>query len=396
LLGAYAPLFATAPARRLVAAALLARLAVGMFDVSLILLARDATGSYAIAGGALGAHALAVAASAPLRGRVVDRRGSRAVLPPLVVVNAVTIAALPVAGEAGQGSLIVALAVVCGLCVPPIVACMRLEWQRILGHGDPRLGQAYAFEASAQVGVYIVGPLIAGAFIAISGPEAALVVTAAVALVGGLAFALQTTGPTVAPADREPSAGLMRRPGIRTLVVGTAIADIGLGAIDVGVTAFAQLRGHPGAAGVLLAVFAASSVTSAVVYGARTWITPPGMRLALLVAMGAVCTLPLALADSLIVVSLLLVVAGLPSTAQWATSSLALDDVAPRFGGAEAYTWLSTANGVGVAAGGLLAGVAVERSGTPAAFVAAAAAMALGAALIVARRDTLSVATRQR
>ena len=241
------------------------------------------------------------------------------------------------------------------------------------------------------MGVYIVGPLIAGAFIAISGPEAALVVNAAVALVGGLAFALQTTGPTVAP-----SASPMRRPGIRTLVVGTAIADMGLGAIDVGVTAFAQLRGHPGAAGVLLAVFAASSVTSAVVYGARAWITPPGMRLAVLVAMGAACTLPLARADSLIVIGLLLVVAGLPSTAQWATSSLALDAVAPRSGGAEAYTWLSTANGVGVAAGGLLAGVAVERSGTPAAFVAAAAAMALGAAVLVARRDTLSVATQQR
>ena len=70
-----------------------------------------------------------------------DRRGSRAMLPPLVFVNAATIVALPVAGEAGQGSLIVALAVVSGLCVPPIVACMRLEWQRVLGHGDPRLAR---------------------------------------------------------------------------------------------------------------------------------------------------------------------------------------------------------------------------------------------------------------
>jgi hypothetical protein len=43
-----------------------------------------------------------------------------------------------------------------------------------------------------------------------------------------------------------------------------------------------------------------------------------------------------------------------------------------------------------------LPGVAVERSGTPAAFVAAAAAMAIGAALLVARRETLSVASQQR
>ena len=50
MLAAYAPLFATARARRLVAAALLGRLAVGLFDISLILLTRQATGSYAIAG----------------------------------------------------------------------------------------------------------------------------------------------------------------------------------------------------------------------------------------------------------------------------------------------------------------------------------------------------------
>ena len=396
MLGAYAPLFATARARRLVAAALVARLAVGMFDISLILLARNATGSYALAGGALGAHALAIAASAPLRGRIIDRRGARSVMPPLVVANAATIAALPPAGETGEGWLIVVLAAISGLCVPPIVACMRLEWQRLLGRGDPRLSQAYAFEAAAQVGVYIVGPLIAGFAISLDGPEAALAVNAVVALAGGTAFALQTGGPLVAAANREPSASPIRRPGIRTLVVGTAIADIGLGAIDVGVTAFAQQRGHPGAAGLLLAVFAASSVVSAVLYGARTWVTPPGRRLAVLVAMGAVCILPLALADSLIAIGLLLVVAGLPSTAQWATSSLTLDDVAPRSGGAEAYTWLSTANGVGIAMGGLLAGVAVERSGTPAAFVAAAISMAVGAALLVARRDTLAIAPQRR
>jgi hypothetical protein len=73
VLATYRPLFATARARRLVAASLLGRLAVGgMLDLPLILLAQEASGSYAVGGAALGVHAAGVALSAPLRGRRVD------------------------------------------------------------------------------------------------------------------------------------------------------------------------------------------------------------------------------------------------------------------------------------------------------------------------------------
>jgi predicted MFS family arabinose efflux permease len=131
-------------------------------------------------------------------------------------------------------------------------------------------------------------------------------------------------------------------------------------------------------------------VLGGVVYGARTWRSPPGRRFALLVVFGAVTMVPLALADSVIVLVPLLGVAGLPATAQWATSSLALDSVAPRAGGAEAYTWLSTANAVGFAVGGLLAGIVIELSGTSAAFLAGAALVAPAALVLVARGRTLS------
>jgi predicted MFS family arabinose efflux permease len=214
VLGAYAPLFRAARARRLVAVSLLGRLAVGMFDLALILLAQDATGSYALAGAAVGVFGAAIAVSAPLRGRVVDRRGARAALPPFVLVNAAAIAGLPLAAESGGDWLILLLAGAAGISVPPLVP-------------------------------------------------------------------------------------------------------------NVAVTAFAQQRGEPGAAGALLALFAASSVVGGAVYGARSWSSPPARRLVLLVGGGAATMIPLALADSLLALALLVVVAGLPSTAQWATSSLA-------------------------------------------------------------------------
>jgi MFS family permease len=390
VLAAYAPLFSTTRARRLVAASLLGRLAVGMFDLALILLAQATTGSYAVAGAALGAHAAGIAVSAPVRGRLVDRHGARAALPPMVVVNAATIAGLPLAAESGAGWLIVLLAGTAGLCVPSLVAAMRIEWQRRLGQGDARLDQAYAFEAAAQVALFIVGPLIAGAGVAVIGPGGTLAITAAVALVGGAAFTLQASDtPSGADAERR-GLGPIRLPGLRTLVLATAFADAGLGVVDVAVTAFAQQRGQAGAAGVLLAVFAASSVLGGTLYGARSWSSSPARRLVLLVSFAAVAMIPLALADSLPVLAVLLVVAGLPTTAQWATSSLALDRVAPVANAAEAYTWLSTANAAGVGAGGVLAGAAIEVSGTSAAFLIGAAIVTLGALLLAARANTVS------
>ena len=390
MLTAYAPLFRSACARRLVAASLLSRLSFsGIFILPLVLLAHAATGSYAVSGSALAAHAACFAASAPLRGRIIDRYGARAALPPFVVVNAATIAALPPAAGAGAGWLVVALAGLAGLSIPPMGAAMRLEWQRILGRGDERLSQAYAFEAASQVALFVVGPLSAGVAVAALGIGTTLEISALMAAIAGLAFTLEAGAE---PAREKADCGRLgpiRVPGVFTLVLAAALADTGLGAVELTVTAFAQEHGQSGAAGALLSVFAASSVLGGTFYGSRSWRSPPAFRLAALATVGAAALLPLALAHSLFALACLLVLAGLPSTAQWAASSVALDTVAPPGGAAEAYTWLSTANGAGFAIGGLMAGTAVELAGTAAAFISAAGLVAAAAVVLLARRHTL-------
>jgi MFS family permease len=171
VLSAYRPLFAGAEARRLVAASLLARGGVAVVDLPLILLARETSGSYAVAGLAVGVRAAAVAVTSPFRGRLVDRHGSRRVVPPLVVACALATGLMPAAAALDAAWLIVVLAGCEGGLAPALPAAMRVEWQRMLRAEPERLEQAYAFEASAQVGLYVVGPLAAGALIALGGPS---------------------------------------------------------------------------------------------------------------------------------------------------------------------------------------------------------------------------------
>jgi MFS family permease len=382
MFAAYRPLFARPEARRLVLASTLGRLPFGIFDLPLILLVQEASGSYAVAGAAVGAHAVGVALSAPPRGRLLDRRGSRRALPPLAFAQAATIGGLPLAAAADAVWALVLLSALEGVTAPPLVAGMRLEWQQMLGREDPRLQQAYAFESALQVAVFVAGPLLAGAGIVLVGASATLAACAALALAGGLLFASRARAVPVQAPAAGAGLGPIRLPGVRTLVVATALADVGLGVVDVAAVAFAQERGQPGQGGVLLALFALGALAGGAAYGTRAWTAPPELRLAALMGVAAVLLLPLALADSVLVLAFLLLLAGAPSTAQFATSSHALDGVVPAGADAEAFNWLSTANATGFALGGVVAGVLVETSGTPAAFLAGAGSLALAAAFV--------------
>ncbi len=349
---------------------------------------QDATGSFAAAGVAGGAFSLGVAVAAPLRGRLIDRRGSRAALPAMALISATALAALAVLAGTAPDFVLVLLAGVAGAATPPLVASMRLEWQRLLP--ADQLPAAYALESALQTAVFVVGPLIAAAGIALAGSRATLAATSAVLLAGSVAFAALARTP---PEPAVPGAvSPIRRPGVVTLVLVVALADVGLGGVDVIVAAFADERGSPELAGVLLAVLAAGSVAGALAYGLRAW--PAVAGLVVTGIAGAATVAVLALPDAALPLALLLFVAGTPPAAHWTASSVALDHATGGRGGAEAYTWLSAANSVGIGIGTVVGGAAVEAWGTSTAFLLVAAGPLLAAVVVAVRRATLEVPAR--
>jgi MFS family permease len=387
VLGPYRPLFATADARRVVAASLAGRLGMGAFGLPALLAVEDATGSFATAGVATGAFSLGVAVASPIRGRLIDRHGARAALPPMVAIAGAAlllIAALPGA----PGWVYVALNALAGFTFPSIVAATRLEWQRILGEGSPRLAQAYAFESGAQTAVFVVGPMLAGAGIALLGSRVTLAASAVLLIAGTLVFAAVARAPA---SGRSPlSASPIRRPGVLTLVLSIGLADAGMGGIDVAVPALLSDQGREGLAGIVLAAFAFSAVVGALVYGRRTWPMPMATQLVLIAVASCVATAACAAPATIPLLVFVLLLGGAPTAAQYAAASVALDRAAGGRAGAEAFTWLSTANGVGIAMGSAIAGFASEHWSTDAAFLIAAIGPGLAAVLLLARRATLA------
>jgi MFS family permease len=161
VVGAYRPLFADRAARPLVAASLTGRRSIGIFDLPLIVAVEQVSGSYAVAGAAVGAHAAGLAVSAPARGRLLDRRGTRSALPALVAAQTLSLAALPLLAWTGAAWTLVAASALAGLTSPAFAAAVRLGWQRLLAGRPVLLARAYAFETSAQITVFIAGALVA-------------------------------------------------------------------------------------------------------------------------------------------------------------------------------------------------------------------------------------------
>jgi MFS family permease len=186
----YRGLLALPGALRAFGSAAVARLSFGMAGLSLLLLIHHATGSFAAAGAASGAYS-AGTLTAPVKARLMDRRGQRAVLPVLGLGAAAALLAMVLLALA-RGRNPAAYIVLCaaaGALSPPVGAAMRASWATVTGGGRD-LERAYSLDAATEETLFTAGPLIAGLVVTAAGPVPPLLVTAVLLAAGCLLLAV--------------------------------------------------------------------------------------------------------------------------------------------------------------------------------------------------------------
>jgi MFS family permease len=381
----YVAILRTPHARPLVLASLVGRLSSGAGPLALVLFVQDATGSFAAAGAASAATALANGLLAPLRGRLVDRYGQRRCLPPLALSFAVALVGVVAVARPGPGRVAatVVLAAAAGATVPPLSASMRVLWVSLVGRG-PELQTAYALDAVLEELLFVVGPLLAGTIAAAVDPAAGLLTAAGLALVG-------TTGFVVSPVSRAWSgsqagpagwAGAMASRGMRTLALALAGVGGAIGIWEIGVVAAARREGAIEVAGILLAAWAAASAVGGLWYGAQSWRAAAGRRFLVLLALLALACAPMAAAPSLALLGVVVAVVGLLIAPLESSAFVLAAELAPPGTLTESATWVTTAMNVAAAAGIAAAGALVDQAGVP--FTLAVAWGCTAAALLVA------------
>jgi MFS family permease len=358
----------------LIGATLLARFPIGINALAVVLYLRAERGSFAVAGAVAGALAAGSGVGAPIQGRLVDAFGQRRVLVPLGVVHAGALGALVAGTEAGaSGAVLFACGLLAGFAIPPTSSVLRSMWPSLLRDQPELMQPAYALDSVLIELIFVLGPLL----------------TAVVATV------LEPPSRAMRPDPHRPRAGALgalASPGVRTLVLTSLPAGIGIGICEVALPAFGDAYGAAATAGILLAVWSLGSAAGGLVYGALPN-RPPLDRVHLAVtALLPFGLLTLAAAPSVAVMALLVIPAGMFIAPLLATRNELVGWVAPEGSRTEAYTWPVTSFVGGIAIGSALAGAIVEAASWRTAFLVAGAVAAVGTVVAVARRRTIAEA----
>jgi len=351
---------------------------------------QERTGSFAAAGLVAAAGAVAVAVGSPLTTRLVDRLGTSRVLLGCLAVNVPSALALVALGLGGAP--VIALAAVCalgGLAVPPVSSALRGLWPVLL-RGPAELRAALALDALLLETIFVLGPLLAAAALALASPAALLVASTAATAIGTLAFASQPPARAAAGTGTTGDLlGPLAAPGLRVLLVGAVATGCCFGAVEVALPAFADAEGDASLAALAFAAQALGSAAGGLVYGARSaGHDVRRLYLVLLVAFPPSFAL-LALADSVPALVLVAAVSGCVVAPLTAAETELAGDIAPAGTVTEAYGWMLTGLVAGIAAGNAGAGLLVEHEGWRAAVLAGCVVALLGAAVVLARARTL-------
>lgn len=367
-------------AARLLAGTLTGRLPNATAAIAVVLFVRAEGGTYSLAGALAAVYGVGNAVGQPLLGRLVDLYGQPRVQLPASLVSAL---GMGVFAFSGTDPLPVAYLsmVVAGLFTPPLEGGLRALWPSVLRR-EEQVHTAYAMDAVAQEVMFTVGPLLLTLCASLWSARAALLILNVVGVLGALSVVLSPPSRAWRSAPREAHwLGALRSPGLLALLGAFLFVGIALGSITVAAVSYADDHGGDAVYGWLMAAVGLGALVGGTAYGARRWSGAPERRLRGLVALLAVCYLPLVLMPGAVAMTALAALAGVFLAPCIACAFIIVDRHAPRGTVTEAFSWLVTTFTVGASVGTGLAGPVVERGGAVWGFALPGAAGA--AALVV-------------
>ncbi|MEV8465057.1 MULTISPECIES: MFS transporter [Streptomyces] len=378
--------------------ALLVRIASEGARVALVVLAVDRTGSTGY-GGALSAALLVPSVlAAPLAGALADRVRRRRLFHAGGLVfygTGLGAVALLVGRVPAPAALLVAAAA--GCCTPLLTGGLTSLLSDLLP--PTALSRGFSLDAVSYNLAGMAGPALASGLAVSTGPDRALVLLGAGAVVGGLlVFALplgpRTGGnPALRPADLGAAAVLLvRDPQLRSLTWASGVGQLGIGALPVISVLLAAHYRTPWAAGGLMTALALGSLTGSLAYAWRPWGSrrPERTVIGMLCATGAALAL-VPCADNVAVAAGGFALAGCCTGPLFAALLAGRDRYAPPAVRTQVFTLGAGIKSTFAAGGAALAGC-WQSPGSGSLVLAAAgcqvAAAVLGACLLRGRKET--------
>ncbi|WP_405714564.1 MFS transporter [Streptomyces xanthophaeus] len=381
------------------AAGFVGRMPISMTAIGIITMLSQMRGEYGLAGAVSATFTLSTAFFGPQISRIVDRKGQGRVLLPATGVSVASMGVLLLCAryDAPVWTLFV-FAVLAGT-LPNMAAMVRARWTHVY-RDSPRLHTAFSLESVVDELTFVVGPALSVALSTALFPEAGPLVAVVLLAVGVLLFVPQKrTEPPVHTAGDTAAAGgsAIRNGSVRILALLLVAGGAIVGTVDVVSVAFAEERGAPSSAGIVLSVYAVGSALAGLVFGALDTKVPLPRLLLLGAAGTALTTLPLLLVGNIATLAVAVFFSGIFFAPTMIVVMGMVEKSVPPAQLTEGMTWAITGLSVGVALGAAVSGNMVDAYGPRGGFFVAITAGTAALLLALSARGPLTrrLAARQ-
>jgi MFS family permease len=363
-------------------AGLVARMPLAVLGLGIVLFIQGVSGSYGLAGIVAAVYMIVQAVAGPGIARFVDRYGQSRVMTPIVITHLVSLLLLIFAVylEWWVGFIFV-FAGIGGATVGSVGSLVRSRWSHIVD-SPKKLQTAFSWESVADELLFVSGPVLATVLATVIWPPAGIILSMVTVGVGSLLLYTQkSTEPPPVARTTEAKGHVFSNPGIFAIIIVNIFLGVNFGAIDVIAVAFADELGVKPSAGVLLSALALGSLISGALYGARNWKMVVHHRFGIAVSCLAVGACLMLLANSMLTYGIILVVVGSAIAPSLIGANSVIEQLAPPRRLTEAFAWLGTSLGFGVAFGSAIAGNIIDAHNAKTAMLLPAGCAVLGAVI---------------
>ncbi|HEY7008289.1 MAG TPA: MFS transporter [Jatrophihabitantaceae bacterium] len=385
MLDAYRAVFRAPGTAAFATAGFVMRMPIAIYPIGLVLIISARTGEYGFAGLLSACYVFGGVPGNPLLARLVDRYGQgRMLLPASAVTLGATIAlAFLLEGGAPHWTLMLA-AFVAGFSYLSVGSLVRARWSLALA-GRPELSTAYSLESVLDELIFVVGPLIATLIATHADPVIVLYVCCALIGAGALWLSVQRrTEPPAHPAGAPKHPSALRHRGVVLLCAAMVAMGALFASAEVSMVAFCGQHGHRSLSGLVLALFAAGSGISGLVYGARTWRAGVLTRFRLQASIFAVLPLVFLAATNVAVLAVCAFLVGLGTAPTLITAFGLVEQLVPAASLTEGLAWVITGLNLGYGIGSAVVGSIADAHGARIAFtVTVASALLMGGFALV-------------
>lgn len=386
----YAEIFRVPGTKGFAAAAFIARLPIAMAPIGIVAMLSQARGEYWLAGAVAATFALTNAFAAPQISRRIDRLGQTAVAVPTTIISVIAFVTLLVASRYDWPAWTLFVAAFVAAAMPSVPAMVRARWTEIF-RNRPELNTAFAFESVADELVYIAGASVSVGLSVALFPEAGMLASTLFLALGMAAFILQRSSE---PRVREPErasggSAIMLRP---VQIITLALVFIGtiFAAAEVAAVAITKELGQPTAASLVIGVYAAGSLVVGLIVGALNLQAPKQRLLAISIAIVALTTLPLLVANTVPLLALAIFFSGVAISPTFIMAFGLIERRVPEAMLTEGITWVMAGMGIGMALGAFVTGWVVDNFGAQNGFWVSVAAGTISLVIVLLGQNALA------